>query len=119
MATMTLQVGDFDFWYPEEDHGPPLPHSLWLWELWGCYEHYNCITYVDPLTPKGQKDRVVHETLDELRSEIDGTSIRGWKHAENCECWRHWLLGDMAHKDYPQTYEPIISQHKKGPRRNG
>lgn len=112
MKTLTLEIG----WYPEEvEHGPPLPHSLWLWELWGCYEHYNCVIFVDPRTPKGERDRLIHTPLEELRAEVEEGG-NGYRHSGTCECWIHWLLGNMSHKDYPQTYEPIIHQSKKGRR---
>lgn len=107
MASMTLQIGDF--WYSDVEYGPPLPHSLWLWEQYGCYEHYNCVCLANLLTPKGEKyDKYTkHVPLDQLKNQY-------LKCSDTCECFIHWLLGDMAHKDYPQTYEPIINQVKKG-----
>lgn len=113
MATMKLYIGDGEFWYSDEEYGPPLPHSLWLWEHWGCYEHYNCVCFVDPLTPRGQMDRLIHQSLEELREELEN-GRNGYKHAESCECWAEWLLGKMTDKDYPQTYEPLIRQTKRG-----
>lgn len=114
MTTMKLEISPSGYWYSDEEYGPPLPHSLWLWELWGCYEHYNCVLFVDPMTPKGEKDRLIHTPVEELRTEVNSAP----KHADTCECWRHWLLGDMAHKDYPQTFEPIIRMNRKGPKRD-
>lgn len=109
---MTLQVGEF--WYSETEYGPPLPHSLWLWEQWGCYEHYDCVCFSGN-SPLGQAyhKSTKHINLNDLEDYI------GYRCATNCECFFHWLRGDLAHKDYPQTYEPVIQQHKRGRRNNG
>lgn len=109
VKTLTLEVGKF--WYADTEYGPPLPHSLWLWELWGCYEHYDCVPTLDLFTPKGERDRIIHHTLDSIK-------LEAYSHTDTCDCWRHWLLGDRSDKDYPQLYEPIIRQDKKG-RKNG
>lgn len=80
-----MQVGSF--WYADEKYGPPLPHSMWLWDSWGCYEHEGCVATVDFFRfKKGEREKLIHHSLYEIALEAE-------KHATTCECWMHWLLG--------------------------
>jgi len=110
MSTMKLYIGDADFWYSEQEYGPPLPHSLWLWDLYGCYEHYDCVLFADLFAPKGlaHNKSIRHVPLDRLKEQYS------YGCGDNCECYIHWLLGEMAHKDYPQTFDPVVRLTKKG-----
>lgn len=74
----------------EEDFGPPLPHSLELWEIWGCkaWEHRDtkCVEYNSMVV--GGEWKTLHKPIDILRTE-HGPCV------PNCEYFIHWLAGEL------------------------
>lgn len=78
----------------EEDFGPPLPHSMELWRIWGCYDstHPRCVT-TSRMEVGRTTSRFVtyHETAEEVYAE----HIKLCKNSPGCTYFIHWLVGEL------------------------
>lgn len=67
--------------------GPPLPRSMQLWNIWGCYVHPRCVATNNPVT------RVVsHQTPEQFLIDEHNYCTGA---ANGCRYWVHWLAGEL------------------------
>ncbi len=88
MRTLKLKLNK-DTDHSEVPYGPPLPHSIFLWKVWGgCYEgHPRCLPLLNPVTNK-----VRHETVD-VEWALHTARCAGAQ--AGCEYFLHWLMGEL------------------------
>lgn len=78
----------------EEEFGPPLPRSLELWKVWGCYDssHPRCVTSSRMEVGRTTSRFVTyHETAEQVYAE----HIKRCKNSPSCEYFIHWLVGEL------------------------
>lgn len=81
--------------HADVDYGPPLPHSLYLWGVWGCYDerHHKCLALSSlEKLPSGEVDWVTrHESAQYFYEE----HIKLCKRSPGCRYFIHWLVGEL------------------------
>lgn len=86
MKTLKLRVNTGTDHY-EKELGPPIPHSFWLWGVWGCYTHENCVATTNPVT-----NITDHWNPQRYLEEEHNYCVGA---AKGCEYWIHWLVGEL------------------------